>query len=169
MKTRGFVLPLILLLAGCAPSVIGSSARDALVVESRQQIELERGNDLFLRLDFSLADFGLERRDLDGAFWIPAGVNRESSNLANRFALRNVRVPIRWSLELAEVRAQRTTVTQYGQETGEIEYRISPVLSLSVPADAELGVTTVSGEIFARGADSRRVEIPVRVRAPASR
>ncbi|MEX2540978.1 MAG: hypothetical protein WD314_04190 [Trueperaceae bacterium] len=169
MMMLRFIAPLILLLGACAPSVRGSSARDALVVEPSQQIEMERGNELYLRRDFSLSDFGLERPDLAGSFWIPAGVDQESSNLATRFSFRNARVPIRWSLELAEVRAHRTTVTRYGRETGEIEYRISPVLRLRVPADAELGVTTVTGEIVARGGDSRRVEIPVRVRAAASR
>lgn len=169
MKTLRLIAPLILLLAACAPSIRGSSARDALVVEPGQKLELERGNDLFVRMDFSLADFGLERRDLSGSFWIPAGMNQESSNLATRFTLRNTRTPIRWGMELAEVRAHRTTVTQYGRETGETDYRISPVLRLSVPADAELGVTTVTGEIVPRGGDVRRVEIPVRVRAAAVR
>lgn len=164
----GFPGLLVLLLAACAPATSGSSVRDALPVTSGQQLEVERGEELFLRLDLGLNDFDLEPGDLSGAFWIPAGVHGESANLSTRFSLQAVRVPIRWQLELAEVRAERKRRTQYGKETGEISYSILPVLRLQVPDGAELGVSTVRAELVSRGGGKVNLTFPIRVRAPAA-
>jgi hypothetical protein len=163
-----FVAPLLVLLWACAPTVEGGSARDPLRIDEGSQVEADQGSEQFLGLDYALEDFGLERADLGGSFWIPAGVNEESANLSSRFALQQVRVPAGWSLELAEVRAHRTVETRYGRETGVISYRILPVLRVQVPSDARLGVTTLRAELLTRGGDSRPLEIPVRVRAPAT-
>jgi hypothetical protein len=169
MRYLRIALPLALLLAACAPAVSGSSVRDALPVRSGETVELERGGEYFLRLDFTLADFGIRPSDLSGSLWIPAGVNDESANLSTRFAMRQPRLPFRWTLELAEVRGYRTAETRYGRETGEVTYRISPVLRLRIPEDAELGVSTVHAEMAMRGGTARNVELPIRVRAATTR
>jgi hypothetical protein len=169
MRYLRIALPLALLLAACAPAVRGSSVRDALAVRSGETVELQRGGEYFLRLDFTLADLGVQPSDLSGSFWIPAGVNEESANLSTRFAMRQPRLPFRWTLELADVRGYRTTETSYGRETGEITYRISPVLRLRIPEDAELGVSTVRAEMAVRGGTPRNVELQVRVRAAPAR
>jgi hypothetical protein len=169
MKYLRFALPLALLLAACAPAVSGSSVRDALVVRGGETVELERGREYFLRLDFTLADFGIQPSSLSGSFWIPAGVNEESASLSTRFAMRQPRVPFGWMLELADVRGYRTTETRYGRETGEVSYRISPVLHLRIPEDAELGVSTLRAEMAMRGGTPRNVELQVRVRAARNR
>lgn len=161
------VLMLVLLLAACAPATDGSSARDALAVARGQQLEVERGTELFVRLELGLADFGLEPRDLAGAFWIPAGVHGESANLSARFSLQSVRVPLRWSMELAQIRAERRRQTQYGKETGEITHTVLPVLRLAVPEGAELGVNTVRAQLVSREGGKVEISFPVRVRAPA--
>lgn len=167
MKKPLFVLGTLLLLAACAPTINGSSARDPMLVDDSQQVVMEQGSEKFLRIDYSLEDFGLRPTDLSGAFWIPEGVDEESANMTTRFALRDVRVPAGWNLELADIRAHRVTETRYGRETGEVSLRISPVLRLHVPPDADLGESTVRGELFSRDGDSQAIEIPVRVRAPA--
>lgn len=167
MKRFSFVLCLPLLLAACAPTIRGSSARDPMVAQAGRQLEREQGSESYLRIDYTLEEFGLRPSDLSGAFWIPEGVDEESANLSTRFSLRNVRVPAGWELELADIRAYRVTETRYGRETGTVTVRISPVLRLFVPADADLGESTVRAELFSRDGGSQRVDIPVRVRAPA--
>lgn len=159
---------LVVLLAACAPATSGASIRDAMPVASGQQLEVERGEELFVRLDLTLAEFGLKPADLSGAFWIPAGVHGESANLSTRFTLQKVRVPLRWSLELAEIRAERRRQTQYGKETGEIDYSILPVLWLQVPDSAELGVSTVRAELVSKRGGKVDITFPIRVRAPAA-
>lgn len=167
MKSFSFALCLLLLLAACAPAVGGSSARDPMLIEAGRQLEREQGSESYLRIDYALDEFGLRTSDLSGAFWIPEGVDEESASLSTRFSLRNVRVPGGWELELADIRAHRVTDTRYGRETGTVTVRISPVLRLFVPADADLGESTVRAELVPRGGDGREIEIPVRVRAPA--
>lgn len=162
------VVLLLVLLAACAPATSGSSVRDARPVASNQQLEVERGDELFVRLDLGLDEFGLKPADLSGAFWIPAGVHEESANLSTRFSLEGVRVPLGWSLELAEIRAERRRQTKYGKETGEISHSILPVLRLQVPASAELGMSTVRAELVSRRGGKVNVTFPIRVRAPAS-
>ncbi|MEX2536901.1 MAG: hypothetical protein WD273_14995 [Trueperaceae bacterium] len=157
------------LLSACAPTIRGSGVRVPMVVEPGEQVTAEQGSEAYLRIDYSLEEFGLSASDLSGTFWIPQGVDQESANVVTRFDLRNARVPAGWDLELAEIRAHRTTETRYGQETGTVTLRISPVLRLQVPADADLGESTVRAELFSRGGESRPIEIPVRVRAPAVR
>lgn len=169
MKRLSFVLCLLLLISACAPTIRGASVRDPMVIEAGRQLEREQGSESYLRIDYSLEDFDLRPSDLSGAFWIPEGVDEESANLTTRFALRDVRVPAGWELELADIRAHRVTETRYGRETGTVTVRISPVLRLLVPSDAALGESTVRAELFSRDGGSRRIDIPVRVRAPAVR
>ena len=169
MKRILLVSCLLLPLSACAPSVRGASAGDPVVVENAQQVVMQQGSEMFLRIDYSPEDFGLRRSDLSGAFWIPEGVDEESANMSTRFALEEVRVPAGWELELADIRAYRTTETRYGRETGEVTLTISPVLRLYVPLDADLGESTVRAELDSREGDSQEIEIPVRVRAPEVR
>ena len=166
MKRPLLLLFLLLPLSACAPSVRGASAGDPSLVENAQQVVMEQDSERFLRIDYSLEDFGLRRADLAGAFWIPEGVNEESANMSTRFALRGVRVPAGWDLELTDIRVHRTTETRYGRDTGEVTLRISPVLRLFVPAGADLGESTVRAELHSREGESQEIEIPVRVRAP---
>jgi hypothetical protein len=166
MRYLSLALTLSLLLAACAPGASGSSARDAIVVGSGQTVELERGGVYFIRLDFTLEELGVRVTDLSGALWIPAGVNEESANLATRFAMRSARAPFGWGLDLAEVRGHRTAETRYGRETGAVSYRISPVIELRIPDDAELGISEIRAEMAVRGGTPKNVELEIRVRDP---
>lgn len=166
-STLRYLWPLLLLLASCAPTTAGVSVGSPLAAQRGEQIQVERGNEIFLQYDYPLDALGLTPRSLSGAFWIPAGVNRESANLAPRFSLQRVRAPARWELELAEVRALRTSETERGRQTGSVTYGVKPVLRLRVPADADLGVTTVRAELSVRGGTRVDLELPVRVRAAA--
>lgn len=161
------LLPALLLLSACAPTTAGEGVGRPLALQAGEQIEAERGDEVFLQYDYSLEDLGLNKQSLSGAFWIPAGVNRESANIAPRFSLQGVRAPARWELELAEVRAFRTSETEHGRQTATVSYRAKPVLKLGVPANAELGVTTVRAELSVRGGNRIELELPVRVRAAA--
>jgi hypothetical protein len=164
-----FAVPLLALLGACAPSVDGASVGDPLRIDEGGQVEVVQGSEVYLGLEYTLEEFGLVRADLGGSFWIPAGVNEESANLSTEFALRDARVPAGWRLELAEVRARRTTETRYGRETGTISYRLEPVLRLQVPPDATLGVTNLRALLASRDGDDRQLELAARVRAPAGR
>ncbi|HEX7002617.1 MAG TPA: hypothetical protein VF168_00310 [Trueperaceae bacterium] len=169
MKRRVVILCLLSALSACAPSIRGGSAGDPILAENAQQVVMEQGSEKFLRLDYTLEDFGLRRSDIAGAFWIPEGVDEESANMSTRFALTDVIVPAGWELELVDIRAYRTIETRYGRDTGEVTLRISPVLRLYVPADADLGESTVRAELDSRDGEALEIELPVRVRAPQIR
>jgi hypothetical protein len=169
IRALWYVAPLLLLLSACAPTIRGASMDSPLAVAEGEQVEVERGREVHLRFEHALEVFGLQRKDVTGAFWIPAGANSESANLMTRFALQRVRVPAGWELELAQIRALRVFETAYGRDTGTVEYSIRPVYRLKVPVDAALGETTVRAELMARSGTAKSVEIPLRVRAPANR
>lgn len=167
MRMPLLIAPLLTLLAACAPATEGSTQRSPLPWESGQQFELVQGTEVYLGLEYPLAEFGLTPAKLSGSFWIPTGVNDESADASQRFSLRDVRVPAGWRLELADVRVERTVKTRYGRETGETSYAVKPVLLVAAPQDARLGVTILRGELVARGGESTAIEMPLRVRAPA--
>ena len=169
MRNRNLIAVLVVLalaLAACAPAVRGSTAGAPLNVVPGETVELEQGQEVFLRYTLPLSHFDLAPSNLGGSFWIPAGVDAESTNLANSFTLNQVMAPANWQVELSQVRALRTASQSSGRNAGPV-YEVTLTIRLAVAADAQLGMQTVRLELAPRSGSAQWLEIPVRVRMPA--
>jgi hypothetical protein len=152
------LLVLALTLTACAPTAAGSGPRNPLRLAGAGTIETSPGSTLFLSGSYSLADVGLTRDSLSDAFWIPDGVNQESSRALGVVELEVRRLPVYWQLDLAEARFVRRT-----GESGSVTNSLRVLLELTLPADAALGPQVIRAGLVTRSGE-KVIEIPVRVR-----
>ena len=153
---------LTLALAACAPATGGQSS--AAVRAGDQPIRVQRGQTVFVRIDYTLDEFGVKEEDLRSAMWVPSGYASETGDVTVYFSLHDVQGASGWQIDLSRFRLKRSTVTNTSFDTTSVVRETWAEIRVMVPEDAIGGVYRVRGSIEARGGKSRplafRIEVP---------
>lgn len=163
VQTAATLLVLVgLLLAACAPAA--GSQSSVPVRAGSGAVSAEKGQTLFVRIDYTLDEFGVEEDDLRSAMWVPSGYASEIGDVTNYFSLRDVQGATGWQIELSRMRLERTTVTNQSFGTTSVLRETWAEIKVVIPEEAIAGVYRVRGTIEARGGASRPVEFRIDVR-----
>lgn len=147
-------LAALLLLSACAP-VAGQSGAPLNV--DAGPVAVTAGQTVFVRVDTSLAAFGLKPNDVTPALWVPSSYDADKGNVGAYFGLNDVQVAAGWQAKLSEVTLERSS------RSGSTTYSMWAVIRLSVPDDAIAGVYRVRGTLQARGGATQPVAFQVSV------
>src|SRR5690606_32493652 len=123
---------LALSMAACAPAVTGATPTRPIVVADGM-VPAQRGNVVYLRLEYALTDFDLEPADVRPVLWVPSGYASETGDVSSDFALHDVRVAEGWQVELHQMRADRRSVAGAPFESDSVEYTLSALLRVNIP------------------------------------
>src|SRR5690554_4921433 len=97
VQTAATLLVLVgLLLAACAPAA--GSQSSVPVRAGSGAVSAEKGQSLFVRIDYTLDEFGVEEDDLRSAMWVPSGYASEIGDVTNYFSLRDVQGATGWQI-----------------------------------------------------------------------
>jgi len=153
---------LSLVLAACAPAT--GSQGSTPVRAGDQPIRAQRGQTVFVRVDYTLDEFGVKEEDLRSAMWVPSGYASETGDVTVYFSLHDVQGATGWQIDLSRFRLQRSTVTNTSFGTTSVVRDAWAEIRVMVPEDAIAGVYRVRGTIEARGGTRRpmafRIEVP---------
>lgn len=164
----GLVAVLALLVTACAPATAGSAANVPVMASAGPAI-VTLGSSVYVRVDYSLTDFGLRPGDLRASLWVPGGYDSEIGDVSNQFGLVDLRVADDWRFSLVTVRAQRRTVAGSGAfDANRTEYSLMAVYRVDAPAGAVPGPYRFRAELRARGAGAQSVTINVDARPGAT-
>lgn len=156
---------LLFTLGACAPGAVGTTRRNPVTVATGEAVTAAPGEELFVEQRYGLAELGLRPGDFTGALWIPEGLRESSANALPTVRFRGVEAPGGWRWEVVDMRAVRRESASYGRAAS-ATYSVMAVYRVGVPANAELGPTTLRAELAARGGRVLPIELTVRVRAP---
>src|SRR5690554_3234728 len=159
-RVAPIALLLLALLAACAPAA-GSSGRP--IDASAGPAPAARGADLLVRVDLSLADFGLTERDLTPSLWVPSGFASEVGDVSAYFGLHDVTLPPGWSIDLSQVKAERRSSTRASTGASSVSYSLWAEVLVRVAEDAIPGVYRVRGTLQARGGATKQIGFRVDV------
>lgn len=149
----------LLALAACAPAALGGSASNPFPATGGAP-KVSAGSTVYVRLEHSLAELGLQPRDLRPALWVPSGYDSEVGDVTPDFALAAERVPEGWVFRLSVVRVERSSERGSGAfDSPRTVYALWAVYEVSAPADAIPGPYRFRGVLRARGGR----EVPVRL------
>jgi hypothetical protein len=160
---------LSLLAAGCAPTTAGTSSSAPLVVGAGGDTgaAVQQGNTYYLRFDLSLEQFGLAPRDLQAALWVPSGYASDVGDVTSMFGLNDVRVAENWTVELVQVKAQRSTVTTSASfNQSRVDYSLWAVVKVVVPTGIVPGPYRVRGTLQVRSGTTAPLSATLNIAAP---
>ncbi len=164
-KLLALALPLLalaLLVAACAPAAGGSSG--AAIRAGSEAIPVQRGQTVFVRVDSSLAAFGITEQDLRATTWVPTGVRSQVGDVTSQFGLRDVEGATGWQIDLSRMRVERSTVNNPVNATTSHVVDLWAELRVEVPADAIAGVYRVRAVLEMRGGGRQSVTFRLDVR-----
>lgn len=150
-RSATILLPIVLaiLVAGCAPAVVGSRSNPVDLQRDRSATATP-GSTVYVRSTYPSGAFGLRADAFRGAFQIPLGVDGSGARVTSEFELIDVVAPAGWSWRLEDV---------WSESRGGRPPVLVVTLRLEVPADARLGGQQLRGTLVAR---------PTRGREPVS-
>lgn len=157
-------LALTLVVSACAPTTAGSAA-NAPLMASAGAAAVTPGSSVYVRVDYSLTDFGLKPADLRASLWVPSGYDSEVGDVSSQFGLVNLRVPDDWRFSLVNVRAERSTVAGSGAfDANRTVFSLMAVFRVDAPDDLIPGPYRFRADLQARGAGGQSVTINVDAR-----
>ncbi len=152
-------LALVALLAACAPAALGGSGNNPYPAAAGAP-RLAPGGTVYVRLDHSLADLGLDAGRLQPSMWVPSGYDSEIGDLSGQFGLSVDRVPEGWTFRLHSVRVERSSERGSGVAgSPRTVYAIWSVYEVSAPESAIAGPYRFRGALRARNGG----EVPITV------
>ena len=143
-----------LLLASCAPTTAGSQAGAPIKV-GEAPVPVQQGSTVYLRVDYSLAGFGLKFGDLSPPLWIPSGYSSEVGNVEGSFALTDLNAAEGWTVDLAQMKLERTVSVSTSSDSSSTVTALWAVVKIAVPNEIVPGVYRVRGTIQARSGGSQ--------------
>jgi hypothetical protein len=155
MNRRTLPLALVLLalvLAACAPTVVGSRGTP-YDLRRGETAQVAPGGAVYAQLQLPAREFGLSDSDFPGLF-VPCGGDASCAVVTSRFELVDVAAPEGWTW-----RVDRADAVRRPRFSTVIDVR----LRLEVPADARLGGTQVRARLVTRGGTARPVAFVVQV------
>ncbi|SRR5690554_184713 len=150
------------LLSACAPAA--GSQSSVAIPAADGPITAERGQTLYVRLDYTLAGFGLNETDLRPPMWVPSGYASEVGDVTSHFGLHDLRGATGWQIELSRMRLERSTVTSASSGATSTIRDLWAEVRVVVPEDAIAGIYRVRGEIQARGGRTQPATFSIEVR-----
>ncbi len=128
---------------------------------------MAQGNTYYLRFDLSLEQFGLAPRDLQAALWVPSGYASDVGDVTSMFGLNDVRAAENWTVELVQVKAQRSTVTTSASfNQSRIDYSMWAVVKVVVPTGIVPGPYRVRGTLQVRSGATAPLSATLNIAAP---
>lgn len=127
------------LLAGCAPTAMGTAPTNPFPITS-QDIATTPGGQLYVKIDYTFADFGIDPTKMTGMLWVPSGYNSDTAVVTSRFDLTDVQVPEGWQMTVAQVQATRVNMAPLRSiDKGSTEYSLMIVLEIHAKPEAVAG------------------------------
>lgn len=164
MKTRvlpGIAVTLAMLVSACAPTASGAAANSPLLA-SAGGLSVKRGQTVYVRVDYQLADFGLTPADLQASLWVPSGYDSEVGDVSRQFGLIDVSSAQGWNFTLLQMRAERESVRGSGAfDASRTEFKLWAIFRIDAAPDAIPGPYRLRGTLNARGAGSQSVSLTV--------
>ncbi|MBW6457476.1 MAG: hypothetical protein K0A98_16460 [Trueperaceae bacterium] len=136
---------LAVLVAGCAPAVVGSR-NNPVDLQRDRNVTTTAGATVYARSTFPSGAFGLRAGAFTGAFQVPLGVDGSGARVTSEFELVDVVGPAGWSWRLVDV---------WSESRGGRPPVLVATLQLDVPADARLGGQQLRGTLVARSTGGR--------------
>lgn len=143
---------LALVLAGCAPAVLGSRGTP-YDLRRGETAQVAPGGVAYAQLDVPASEFGFDDADFSSLF-VPCGGDRSCAVVTSRFELVDVAAPEGWTW-----RVDRADAVRQPRFATTVDVR----LRLDVPADARLGGTQLRARLVAPGGVARPVALVVQV------
>ena len=138
-------LVLAVLVAGCAPAVVGSRSNPVDLQRDRSATATA-GSTVYVRSTFPSGAFGLRADAFEGAFRMPLGVDGSGARVTSEFELVDVVAPAGWNWRLEDV---------WSESRGGRPPVLVVTLRLDVPADVRLGGQQLRGTLVARSTGGR--------------
>lgn len=157
-----FSITAALLLTACAPTTSGSQAGAPISVGGAP-VPVQQGATVYLRVDYSLAAFGLKFGDLSPTLWIPSGYSSEVGNVEGSFALTDLNAAPGWEVELAQMKLEHSTSVSTSSDRTSTATALWAVVKVTVPTDIVPGVYRVRGTIQARNGGSQPLALQLEV------
>lgn len=151
-----------LLLAACAPAA--GSQSSVPVRAGTEPIPADKGQTVFVRVDFTLDEFDMDESDMGAALWVPSGYASAVGDVTSYFSLRDVQGATGWQISLSRMRLERSTVTNQSFGSSTTTRELWAELRLKVPEDAIPGVYRVRANVQARSGVSRPLTVRLDVR-----
>lgn len=149
------------LMTACAPGATGSAANTPLLA-SAGGLSVKRGETIYVRVDYQLADFGMNPSDLQASLWVPSGYDSEVGDVSRQFGLVDVRSADGWDFTLLQMRAERESLRGSGAfDASRTEFTLWAVFRIDAAPDAIPGPYRLRGTLNARGAGSQSVSLTV--------
>ncbi len=143
---------LVLVLAGCAPAVLGSRGTP-YDLRRGETAQVAPGGVVYAQLVVPAREFGFDDADFASLF-VPCGGDASCAVVTSRFELVDVAAPEGWTW-----RVDRADAVRRPRFATNVDVR----LRLDVPADARLGGTQLRARMVARTGVSRPVVFVVQV------
>jgi hypothetical protein len=138
-------LVLAVLVAGCAPAVVGSRSNPVDLQRDRNATATA-GSTVYVRSTFPSSAFGLRADAFAGAFRIPLGADGSGARVTSSFELIDVFAPSGWGWRLEDV---------WLEARGGRPQVLVVTLRLDVPDGARLGGQQLRGTLVARSTGGR--------------
>lgn len=145
--TRALLLTSVvaLLLAACAPTVLGSRGNPVDLRRDRTAV-VQPGGTVYVRISFPTGAFGLARDAFADAFAVPLGAGGRGARVTSSFELLDVAAPAGWRWTLDDVWSE----SRAGQAPA-----LVVTMRIDVPRDARLGGQAVGATLLARPSGGR--------------
>jgi len=153
----------LLAVAACAPAALGGSASNPFPATGGAP-KVSAGSTVYVRLEHSLAELGLQPRDLRPALWVPSGYDSEMGDVTPQFGLDVSSAPQGWTFRLSLVRAERSSERGSGAfDSPRTVYALWSVYEVTAPPDALPGPYRFRGTLNARDGGAVPVRFDVEV------
>lgn|SRR5690606_13198171 len=150
-----------LLVPACAPSALGGSSSNPFPAVGGTPI-VSDGQTVFVRLDHSLNELGLQPTGLRPAMWVPSGYASELGDLTGQFSFVPDTIPEGWGFRLHSVRVERSSQSGSGSsDEGRTVYALWAVYEVAAPEDGIPGPYRFRGTLRARGGGEVSVRLNV--------
>lgn len=148
-----------ILVTACAPSALGGSANNPFPAVGGTPV-VSDGQTVFVRVDHSLDELGLQPSSLQPAMWVPSGYASELGDLTGQFSFVPENIPEGWGFRLHSVRVERSSQSGSGSsQDGRTVYALWAVYEITAPDDGIPGPYRFRGALRARGGGEVQVRL----------